>query len=329
MKKLFLLFTLLVVAVFVSAQRPNEFFKTDVKYSVNDILNNNKNYDSTFRMAPTTFNVTGPNFTCADSLTCMTYSATKHLFLFGTSQYYGRYAQKFTAPYAGRIDSVEVLVYIYSKSTSGQTMNLRIHSVDPTHLGPVTTTSNVATPWTSLQIYNDAKWPVYKFTTPVTFTQGQQFFIALSMPNPANGDTASLLHMSPYMSASNCLTVTDSTVWGYTGNTTYNWSNCTKDWGFPGTIEIGILPYFTYTVTTSGLTDFNSPEISLFPNPATTNINITGAGKNATVVMTNAIGQVVYQNIINDKATINTLGMSKGLYFVRVNSTIGKVVLEK
>jgi hypothetical protein len=330
MKKVIMLFTLSILAVLVSAQRPTKFYKAGDTFSVRELINSNKNYDSTFLMAPQTFDVTGTNLTCGDSLGAWRYSATKNLFLFGTSEYYGRYAQQFTAPYAGRIDSVLVLVAVYTKSTAGKTMNLRIHNVDATHKGPVTTPAvATATPWNTVQIYNASSWPVYKFASPVTFTQGQEFFIALSMPDPSSGDSVSLIHMNPGLTLANCLTVTDSTVWGYSGATPYAWGNCAREWGFAGTLEIGIIPYFTFTMVTTGLQDENCPSFSIFPNPTSNDINITGAGNNADVVMTNALGQVVYKNVISDKVTISTEAMSKGIYFVKVNAKVGKVIIEK
>lgn len=333
MKKLALLSALLVLTVLSMAQRPKEFFKSGSDYSASDMLGHDKDYDSTFMLVPATFDVTGTNLSCGDSLGIWTYSSTANLFLFGTSEYYGRYAQKYTAPYNGRIDSVKVYLVLFSVSTGGRNVNVRIHNVDATYKGPVSTSPlGTATVWTTLQIDAAAtlnKWPVFQFPTPVTLTQGQEFFVAVSMPNPADGDTASLVHMDPNMTPANCLTVTDSTVWGYTAATPYDWANCARDWGFAGTVEVAILPYFTYTVVTTGLTDEDSPEITLFPNPASTDINISGAGKNAVVVMTNAMGQVVYQDMINEKTTIHTEGMSEGLYFVKVNSTVGKVILKK
>lgn len=60
--------------------------------------------------------------------------------------------------------------------------------------------------------------------------------------------------------------------------------------------------------------------VALYPNPATTQVNVAVDSKISTIAVVNAMGQVVYtQNNVNaNNATINTQHMAAGIYFVSV-----------
>lgn len=69
--------------------------------------------------------------------------------------------------------------------------------------------------------------------------------------------------------------------------------------------------------------------VSLYPNPATDVLNITNAGKDAVITIMNSLGQVVYGAVATDKVAIDTKNLSEGIYFVRVNNQISKIVITK
>jgi PKD repeat protein len=65
--------------------------------------------------------------------------------------------------------------------------------------------------------------------------------------------------------------------------------------------------------------------ISIYPNPASSNITIANA-ENANVEIINALGQVVYSNEnISSNHTIDISNLTNGTYFVKVNDTVSKV----
>ena len=65
--------------------------------------------------------------------------------------------------------------------------------------------------------------------------------------------------------------------------------------------------------------------ISIYPNPANSNLTIVNA-ENANIEIVNALGQVVYASEnISGEHTIDISNLSNGTYFVKVNNTVTKV----
>ncbi len=66
----------------------------------------------------------------------------------------------------------------------------------------------------------------------------------------------------------------------------------------------------------------NAADISVYPNPATTKLNIEStSAKLSKIKIMNVMGQCIYQSEIkNPKAEINLTNMAKGIYFVRVEN---------
>ena len=62
--------------------------------------------------------------------------------------------------------------------------------------------------------------------------------------------------------------------------------------------------------------------ISIYPNPATSILNVNANGYN-TVEIINMLGQVVYNTTMNDNAQINVRNLNDGVYFVRLNGANG------
>ena len=63
-------------------------------------------------------------------------------------------------------------------------------------------------------------------------------------------------------------------------------------------------------------------EVSVYPNPATSVLNVDAAGYNQVEII-NMLGQVVYSNSINNNAQINVSDLNNGVYFVRLSGANG------
>ena len=63
-------------------------------------------------------------------------------------------------------------------------------------------------------------------------------------------------------------------------------------------------------------------EVSIYPNPATSVLNVNAAGYSQVEVI-NMLGQVVYSNSISNNAQINVSDLNNGVYFVRLSGANG------
>ena len=67
-----------------------------------------------------------------------------------------------------------------------------------------------------------------------------------------------------------------------------------------------------------------SENLRVFPNPASTNLNVRlkSIGANTNLEVYNAIGQVVIpsQKISSNEFDLNVSGLTKGVYFLKVNN---------
>ena len=63
-------------------------------------------------------------------------------------------------------------------------------------------------------------------------------------------------------------------------------------------------------------------EVSIYPNPATSVLNVSAAGYNQVEII-NMLGQVVYSNSISNNAQINVSDLNDGVYFVRLSGANG------
>jgi len=75
-------------------------------------------------------------------------------------------------------------------------------------------------------------------------------------------------------------------------------------------------------------------EVKVYPNPATNRLNISVNSKineDLNIVLTNIQGQVVYNNlvksVVSHKEIIDLSEFSKGIYFLRVNKTVNKIIV--
>ena len=72
---------------------------------------------------------------------------------------------------------------------------------------------------------------------------------------------------------------------------------------------------------TEGIAEVAVPEISIFPNPTTDNLNITSSEEISEIEIVNALGQVVYRMEVNaDNAVCDVEGLTAGVYVVRIRT---------
>ena len=72
-------------------------------------------------------------------------------------------------------------------------------------------------------------------------------------------------------------------------------------------------------------------ELSVFPNPAKSKINITwnNLDSNSKITLYNSLGQILYYNKdidLSTQLTIPTVGFNSGLYFVKINNSKGEII---
>jgi len=91
----------------------------------------------------------------------------------------------------------------------------------------------------------------------------------------------------------------------------------------------GTVTYDTVKVNVSTLgvasPGLSKGEVTLFPNPASTEVAISASGIISNVSISNLVGQNIYnQNYNTEKVVINISDLPPGIYFVKVNDTIVK-----
>jgi len=83
--------------------------------------------------------------------------------------------------------------------------------------------------------------------------------------------------------------------------------------------KIGAIP-ITYP-TSNSLISF-SENFSIYPNPATTELNITSPDKITQLIITNLIGQQVYTHVYNKESVqVNVARLPGGIYFIKINGS--------
>lgn len=82
-----------------------------------------------------------------------------------------------------------------------------------------------------------------------------------------------------------------------------------------------VIDNFVVSATTDIAENINNA-ISIYPNPATSILNVNANGYNEVQII-NMLGQVVYNTTMNDNAQINVRNLNDGVYFVRLNGANG------
>ncbi|HPL03601.1 MAG TPA: T9SS type A sorting domain-containing protein [Bacteroidales bacterium] len=91
-------------------------------------------------------------------------------------------------------------------------------------------------------------------------------------------------------------------------------------------------PHYDYCFFTN-TEDFNIAEIQIFPNPATSILNIVSEENIESIEILNISGQVVnYKTVSNNIAKVDISALSSGIYFAKIylsdNILVNKFVVE-
>lgn len=78
------------------------------------------------------------------------------------------------------------------------------------------------------------------------------------------------------------------------------------------------------TAETVGISEHSDRTVSIYPNPATTILNVTAEGYDNLQIV-NAFGQVVYTTDITGQMKIDVSTLSNGVYFIRLNNAEGTI----
>lgn len=84
---------------------------------------------------------------------------------------------------------------------------------------------------------------------------------------------------------------------------------------------ITVLSDSTFTATfeaNTGIADVDNSNVTLFPNPASTMVTISGIESESTITVVDLNGREVYKHIATGNHTIDVTGYAKGAYFVRI-----------
>lgn len=137
----------------------------------------------------------------------------------------------------------------------------------------------------------------------------------------AYGSTVSA---SPALATGNSETLVSAALTGLTLNTVYHFRVKATNSGGVATSEDR-----TFTTLATGITGTIMDGIIVYPNPATTfiNIKIEGALLEPELFIVDITGRVVYNaKLTSDESQIDISGLSKGSYFVKVKTINGEVV---
>jgi hypothetical protein len=77
----------------------------------------------------------------------------------------------------------------------------------------------------------------------------------------------------------------------------------------------------------TGIIELDSDTISIFPNPASTEITITSPIKFTNVKIVNSIGQIVQETKYNN--TVSVVELTKGIYFLQLFNENGNLIMVK
>ena len=68
----------------------------------------------------------------------------------------------------------------------------------------------------------------------------------------------------------------------------------------------------------------------LYPNPATDHVSIqTGSSEPVKLTVMNVMGEVVYEDNVQDQLQLNTAAWASGTYLVRCGNAVSKLMITK
>ena len=129
-----------------------------------------------------------------------------------------------------------------------------------------------------------------------------------------------------------------------TGGNNFQWINCTTNTAIAGATSATYTPPVngTYAVVVTagncsdtsdcvvvniiGLDENQTIEASIFPNPATEEVNITFTGSSATLIIRDAQGKMIQTQTIKNGCTISLATIQTGIYFFELITEQGKAV---
>jgi len=243
--------------------------------------------------------------------------------------------QKFDASYgitgAGTIDALNIYIIQKNDSGNGTTVSLAIWEdnagVPGAILGSVDVTiADIDTALAATQVILDGA--VVKglyntsvtFTTPIAIPANMSFFAGITVPataQAAQGDTVVVLTttMPNYVFAdasTHAGALNENDGFDSYGSSSVNIANA-------------IFP--TVTIASSASINENNLSINAYPNPATSELNITMSANATSVAVISMDGKVVASQEVNGTSTtINVANLNSGVYFYEVTTENGLVV---
>jgi len=110
-------------------------------------------------------------------------------------------------------------------------------------------------------------------------------------------------------------------------------AEATYDVSLPNTnlfSEYGLSSVINFTLNITGINDIIASEISVYPNPASTLVNVISGVEIRNVKLVNFVGQVVLeQNVDANSVRLDVSNLTTGIYFVKVETTSGAVVTKR
>ena len=105
---------------------------------------------------------------------------------------------------------------------------------------------------------------------------------------------------------------------GQTGNAKYRYVWKAK--GENDSVYVDVEFQISGTCTTTSLNDYLESNVNIYPNPATSILNIeNNNSQNFNVQILNILGEnVMSQTVTNNNSTLNTSNLKSGIYFVRI-----------
>ena len=80
-------------------------------------------------------------------------------------------------------------------------------------------------------------------------------------------------------------------------------------------------PNFGVPPLPTGISEVANTNFTVYPNPATENILVNNVVKGSSLEVVNALGQVVYSEVINNtKSNVNVANFNNGLYMIRITN---------
>jgi len=109
------------------------------------------------------------------------------------------------------------------------------------------------------------------------------------------------------------------------GNASGAWT-AVENFGASFSKPFVLRPNFGVAPIGTSVKELSNTKFSVYPNPTTENILVNGVIKGSTLEVVNALGQVVYSEVVsNTKTNVNVANYNNGLYMVRITNN-GEVI---